>query len=680
MSLDPILLEILCNKAEAATAEMSATLQRTSRTLYVKEAADFACALVSIHDGKFFAFPRTSGVTIFLDLDCSETIRAVPDLEPGDVIITNHPYQSGGLATHMPDIHMVRPYFHDGRIVGYGWCFIHSTDIGGRVPSSISPSNREIFQEGLLIPPLKIAKRGELNKDLIAVYRSNCRTPDANMGDIKAMLASLRTGAQRVADMIEQHGLGTFLDCQEELQAYSATKAQAVLRRIPNGEYVFWDYLDDDIVSPIPLRVRVRLVVKDGTVHLDLTGTDPQVAAAFNVPTGGTRHTWLTMRLLTLVCTHDKSVPLNAGIFRPVSVTNPPGTVLHAEFPDAVGVRHGPARRLNDALTGALLKAAPELMAAPTCGANAPVVLAEPDTASGNRNVLVLEPLWGGMGAWRGHDGVDGRDSTMSNMRNHPVEIVEQDAGVVVHEYGLRPDSGGAGQWRGGVGQVFTFEVLKDGSSVQARGMERFRFPPWGVAGGKPSARMRCVRNLGRTDEQELDKLDELFVNAGDTVTFMLPGASGFGDSFRRDPEAVLHDVRLGFVSHEAAERDYGVVIADGRVDAKATERARATRVRDNFRADFDFGPEREAWEAVFDDATMLELNRRLYALPKAVRNERRRRIFFQALPGLGVGGGRAFLDLLAEPEVVKARLLEAMDRAFGHDQASGQGRGRAAE
>ncbi len=667
MPLDPILLEILINKVEAATAEMSATLQRTSRTLYVKEAADFACALASIHDGKFFAFPNTSGVTIFLDLDCSETIRMVPDLEDGDVIITNHPYQSGGLATHMPDIHMVRPYFHDGRIVAYGWCFIHSTDIGGRVPSSISPSSHEVFQEGLLLPPLKVVRKGEMNADVIAIYRANCRTPDANMGDIKAMLASLRTGAQRVADMIEAHGVETFVACQEELQNYSAAKAREVLRRIPDGAYDFWDYMDDDVVTPIPLRLRVKLTVDDGSVHLDLTGTDPQVAAAFNVPTGGGRHTWLTMRLLTLVCTHDKSVPLNAGIFRPVSVTNPPGTVLNAEFPDAVGIRHAPARRLCDAITGAILKAAPDLMAAPTCGASAPVVLAEPDTASGNRNILVLEPLWGGMGAWQGHDGVDGRDSTMSNMRNHPVEIVEGDAAVIIHEYGLRTDAGGAGQWRGGTGQVMTWEVLKDGSSIQARGMDRMRFPPWGTMGGRPSAKFRAIVNPGRKDEREIDKIDEFFLKAGESMTFLLPGASGYGDPFLRDPQAVLRDVRLGFVSREAAERDYGVVIADGGVvDEAATKTIRTTRTRDNVRADFDFGPEREAWEAVFDDETMMELNRRLYALPKSVRFETRKRIFGQALPGLSMGGGEPFLALLADPDSVKARLGKAIADAFG--------------
>ena len=219
---------------------------------------------------------------------------------------------------------------------------------------------------------------------------------------------------------------------------------------------------------------------------------------------------------------------------------------------------------------------------------------------------------------------------------------------------------------------MLTFEVLEDGCSVQARGMERLRFAPWGVAGGRPSAKMRCVLNIGRDGERELDKLDEFFLEAGDTMTFMLPGASGYGDPFLREPEVVLRDVRLGFVSRAAAERDYGVVIGpgdnineDGVVDEEATRTARAARPRDNFRADFDFGPEREAWETVFDDETMCELNRRLYELPRARRYAVRKRIFQQALPDLRVGGGEPFLALFADPGAVRERLQRAMTEAF---------------
>src|SRR3546814_299652 len=182
---------------------------------------------------------------------------------------------------------MIRPYFHEGKIVCYGWCFIHSTDVGGRVPSSISPSNQEIFQEGLIIPPMKIVKGGKLNPDFLTIFKANCRTPDDNLGDINAMLASLHTGAQRVADIIDQHGLDAFLACQDDLLDYTEAKARSALRRIPDGEYEFCDYLDDEFVSNIPVRLRLKMTLRDGSIELDFTGTDPQLNAAYNMPKCG---------------------------------------------------------------------------------------------------------------------------------------------------------------------------------------------------------------------------------------------------------------------------------------------------------------------------------------------------------------------------------------------------------
>ncbi len=195
MPLDPILLEILHNKVQAVAEEMGTTLQRTARTIFVKEAADFATALVGL-DGKLFAHPRTNGVSLFVDCDCSSTIEAVPDLEPGDIIVTNDAFTSGGLATYLPDLHLIEPYFHKGQIVAYGWAFIHSTDVGGTVAGSILPSNHEYFQEGLIIPPMKLMRRGAFNEDFFTFLKANCRIPDENMGDIRAMLAALRLGKQ----------------------------------------------------------------------------------------------------------------------------------------------------------------------------------------------------------------------------------------------------------------------------------------------------------------------------------------------------------------------------------------------------------------------------------------------------------------------------------------------------
>ena len=665
MKFDPIVLEILNNKVAAAAEEMKSTLQRTSRSMFVKEAADFGVGLVN-QDGLIFGYPNSASTQFVIDSDSNATIRAVEDLEPGDVIVTNDPYRSEGFATHLPDIQMLKPYFHRGAIVAWGWCFAHFTDIGGRVPSSISPTNSELFQEGLIIPPMKIVERGELNADFVTLFTANCRIPDINMGDVHAMLGSLTIGGLRVADIIERHGVDTFVSAQKALLDYSADKARDVLRLIPDGAYEFWDYMDDDAVSAIPVRVRVRMVVEDGRVLLDVADTDPQVDGAYNVPTFGRRNYWFTMRFTNFLLTHDPTIAQNAGMYRHISVANPPGTIMNAEFPDPVGIRQATARRINDAMVGALLKAVPDKMCAPSCGASAPFALAEYDAGGKSRDVKVIEPLRGGMGAIKGQDGVDVRDVTNTNMSNHPIESVETEAGVIIRHWDVRPDSAGPGTWRGGVGQRLTVEFLRDGGIILARGMDRLRFPAFGVYGARPAQPFRAIFNAGRPDELEVGKLDALAVNAGDTITFLTPGASGYGDPFDRDPEKVRIDVEQGFVTRTGAQRDYGVVIADDGVDSQKTAALRRKRVKDNVRADFDFGPEREAWEAVFDDATMRELNRGLYALPKSVRKAKRRWIFEHTIPDLPKPGGRPLAEVLADPDAVRARLRAAMDTAFG--------------
>ncbi|MDP6882512.1 MAG: hydantoinase B/oxoprolinase family protein [Rhodospirillales bacterium] len=377
---------------------------------------------------------------------------------------------------------------------------------------------------------------------------------------------------------------------------------------------------------------------------------------------------WLTMWLTSFMTTYDPTMAMNAGLYRSISVTVPPGIILNAQFPDAVGVRSAPGRRTNDVLTGAIFKAAPHLMSAPTCGASTPFVLAEhiPEEG-GRRQVMVVQPMKGGMGALKGQDGVDARDNTLNNMKNHPNETVEEEAGVIVRAYDVRCDSGGPGRWRGGAGQMITVEIVRDGGTILARSMERMRFAPWGVAGGCPGRPQRAVYNLGRADERELGKIDQLPVKAGDTVSFLMAGAAGYGNPYRRPPNRVLADVEQGFVSRAGAARDYGVVITDDGVDQGATKRLRATRGR---RAGFDFGRERRAWESVFDDATMLDLNRRLYSLPKSVRYETRRRIFAQAVPDLpAAGAGRSLADVLADPRAVRARLAKILKTEFGAAQ-----------
>ncbi len=659
MKTDPVLLEILSNKVTAATEEMGITLQRTGRTLYVKETADFGTALANLK-GKFFAFPVGIGVAGFVDLDCAQTIATAGPLAPGDVIITNHPYASGGLATHTPDIQLVRPYFHGERIVAYGWSFIHSADIGGKVPSSVSPTNTELYQEGLLIPPMKIVKRGEMNADFLTLYGANCRTPDLNVGDIKAMLAALEVGQRRVSELVEQYGLDAFLVIQEDLIEYAELKAREALRQIPDGTYEFWDYLDDDMFSPVPVRIRVAMTVTDGRVHLDFSGSDPETLGPFNIVTLGRSHPWLTLRLLAYVYTRDPTCPVNSGVFRNVTVNVPQGTLLNPEFPSPAGVRAAPGVRCNDVLNGALAQALPDFMPGTPGGNIVPIVLVEPDDGGGKRRVTVIQFMVGATGGRRGSDGVDGRDPSFTNMANNPIETIEAEASAIVWEYGIRPDSGGAGEWRGGCGQTISFEVLRDGCALLGRGLERLRFQPWGLAGGCPGSPARIVLNLGKPNERKLGKIDVVPVNKGDVVTAMMPGAGGYGDPFRRDPALVLRDVKRGLVNRAAAERDYGIVIRDGHVDEPATAERRSDRVGSNAERMFGFGAERDAWEAVFDDARMNRMADRLLRMPKAARQLARQRVFAAVEPLLASNGGNAcppFADVLSDPAVSRKRL-----------------------
>lgn len=657
MTLDPVQLEILQTQMQAATEEMAITLARTARSTYVKDAADFATALAN-RAGKFFAYPANMGVSGFLDLDCGVAIRAIPDLGPGDVIITNHPYLSGGLSTHMPDLQLIKPYFHEGRIVCYGWDFIHSADIGGGVPSSISPRFTELFQEGLQIPPMKLVKAGVLNRDFETIYRANCRVPDLNMGDIKAMLAALTVGERRVADLIARHGIETFETAQEATVAYAREKALAVQRRIPDGTYVFWDYMDDDYATRIPIRIRCEMTVEDGHVHLDFTGSDPQVIAAYNVPTGGLRHPWLTLKLMHLIGSYDPTVPLNYGLFENISVHVPKGTVLNPEFPAAVGVRHATAIRINDAVVGCIATALPGLIPAPSGGTVVPTVIAEQNPETGTRSVMVIQSLVGGTGARQGADGVDGRDSGLANLYNTPLERSEADSDVVVEAYGLRPDSGGAGRWRGGTGLEMRILIRRAGTAVLGRGLERFVFRPWGVAGGGPGAVCRVILNHGMPGERDLGKLDMYVAEAGDRVTILTAGGGGFGDPFERDPAAVLRDVVAGFVSVEKAATDHGVVVRNGALDGAATE---ALRAQGPARPAFDFGPERAAWEQVFDDATLCALSARLLKLPATIRADTRRRIIEAAVPGLAEVATLGLPAVMADVDGIRRRLAAGM-------------------
>ena len=252
----------------------------------------------------------------------------------------------------------------------------------------------------------------------------------------------------------------------------------------------------------------------------------------------------------------------------------------------------------------------------------------------------------------------------MANLNNHPIESVERDIGLIVREYDVREDSGGPGRWRGGAGQILTFEVLKDGGVVFSRGMERMIFTAWGYNGGMPAKPFRVILNRGKPNERELRKIDSLSVDKGDSVTFLSPGGGGYGDPFERDPEAVCRDVRLGFVSREAARRDYGVAIAeDGSVAASETATLRSAARPQREAGLFWHSADREAWEKVFDDQSMTQLNQALYAQPKTARLKLRRSFFESVVPDINRDGRPPLAQIMADAASIRIGLREALAR-----------------
>ena len=666
MTLDPIVLELFRHKFSAITEEMGIALGRTALSSYVKETQDFGTALCNLN-GKFFACPTDAGITINTDVDCSAFIGAFDAFQPGDVLITNHPYLAAGVGSHLPDLNLLQPYFHDGELICFGYSFAHCADVGGAVPSSISPSFDNIFQEGLQIPPIKFFDAGKRNEVFVTLLRSNSRMPDIAMGDLQAQLSALSVGERRVAELIAQHGIADFKAAQRGMITYARDRALSIQKRIPDGSYVFWDYLDDDYRSRIPVRFRCNMTVRAGQIHLDLTGTDPQLASPYNVPTGGGRHPYFTSKMMHVLYTYAPDLPLNSGLFDNITVTVPKGCVMNPEAPAAVGIRHAGALRFADVMLGCLAQADPAIAPAASSGTVIPVVVASTDAETGKRRIAVVQSLAGGGGGTSRRDGLDGRDRSLANMRNTPSERGESDVAVRVESYTLRVDSGGAGKYRGGAGIMYSLRVLQDDIEILGRGLERFVFCPWGVNGGAAGQPSRVILNMGTASEKELGKIDILKAKVGDVLTILTPGGGGWGEPLERDVALIAADIELGIVSAEAAQRDYGVVQTDGVVDQIRTATLRAAMqlsrdkaVSSSSSAGVDprgFDAVRQRWESVFDDSRMNRLVSALMRVPANQRSSTRARIFEDIVPGIGIGGALLLMADSFDLNAARSRL-----------------------
>jgi N-methylhydantoinase B len=634
---DTVELSVFLNLISSIAEEGCAVVARTAYTTFVRETNDFSVGLAT-PDGTFFAYPRKAGVPTFIGLPLEDVIKGVPAWAPGDVLFTNDAYTTGGLVTHSPDLNMLAPVFIRDELVAFCWGFLHSADVGGAVPGSITPSNRDIFQEGIRIPPTKLYRAGKLNEELAAIIRANVRAPVQLWGDLGALMSSFHVCAGKLNAIFDKFGQARSKELIDECLSYSEAKTRSVIASIPSGTATFVDYLDNDLVSDFPVRIKLTLVLSGSSALFDFTGTDPQVLAALNLSTAGKKaHSWLTLGFLQYVFTADPEIPVNGGALRPLEVIAPPGTLVHAVKPASLGARLAAGIRVMDVTLGALSQLAPDKVPAAGSGQGMLPVVAMPSLADGGMKVNILQPLVGGTGGRPGLDGYDGTDYSLSFLKNTPIEIIESELDVLVHSYYYVQDSGGPGEYRGGLGVGMRFEALLPDTTLAMRGMERTRFAPWGFNGGGPGSLTRPgVVNGGKPNERAHARVDFLRLESGETLELVSSGGGGYGNPLSRDPERVANDVRFGFVSRDAAENVYGVVLKGdlAEVDLEATHlrRDQIKLVGGEGSSRFGFGEFRAQWEAIWGDEAYTELNHALSSLPIHARVYAKGMIMRQAM------------------------------------------------
>ena len=564
-AIDRITTEVIAHRFNATAEEMLATLVKTAYSPNIKERRDCSTATFDAK-GSVLALGTSSSIHFGSMLGMVQNLsRRFPfeSLKPGDAYLTNDPYVGGG--SHLPDLTVTSPVLVDGELVGFVASLAHHSDVGGKVAGSESADCTSIYQEGLRIPPIKLMDRGELCQDVLDIVLNNSRTPRERSGDIKAQLAANMIGVHRFQETFARFGTATTLAGMDALLDYSEARTRAEIAQMPDGVYENEIFLDHDGIRAKAIRLKVAVTIAGDAIQFDFTGSDPQVDGARNCVLNATQAS--VFQAVKVVA--DPTLPPNAGYFRAIKVTAPLGSVLNCQPPAAVGDRSPTTNVLGDLLHGALAKAVPERIMA-GCGPRQGMIFSGTDPRRGEYFVD-YDIFAGGSGALCDEDGKDAIRVHATTANSTPAEATEQEFPLTVRRCELMPDSGGPGQFRGGLGIRVDITLWAEQARVSGRGMCQ-QLPAPGLFGGGDGAVSRFVLHPDEARECELPGVfSELPVEAGTTIRVETPSGAGFGDALQRDPERVLADVRSGKVSVEVARRDYGVVLTDGQVDPEKT-------------------------------------------------------------------------------------------------------------
>lgn len=569
LGIDPITFEVLRNGLDAIADEMAYTIVRSARSTMIKDCMDYSASLCTA-GGDLIA--QAVNIPIMM---CSTPDALRPtlakfkgDLAPGDCLILSDPYEGG---SHLPDIFMFMPIFHEGTLIAFSSTCAHHVDVGGMSPGSGSSEATEIFQEGLRIPIVKLYERGNPNKALYEIILRNVRFPGMLQGDLEAQRSACLIGERQMQRMIERYGAHTVVNGMQSLLDYSERLCREEILKMPEGTYDFVDYIDEDGMDPDPIPIRLKLTIRGDRVIADFSESAPQVRGSLNCSLSVTKASTYT----AVKCFCRTPFPPNSGFFRPIEVIAPEGTVVNVAFPGATFMRGLTIYRINNVLFGALARAMPERAIAADEGGTS-IVLMEGEDRNRER-FIYMETISGAWGGRASLDGIDTASNITGLQSNTPVEVLETEYPIELVQYGYVQDSGGAGRFRGGLGLVREYRYVAERGTLQMRA-DRVKFAPYGLYGGRPGGRCKNVFDPYGENIVLESKVKNRPLRAGDVVRHVMAGAGGYGWPFERDVARVLRDVRDEKVSLCSARDEYGVVIDPHSLqpDLAATEALRA--------------------------------------------------------------------------------------------------------
>lgn len=558
--IDNITLAVIRGSLEQVTNEMDTILIKSSLSPIIAETNDMANGIYHPLTGETIA-QGSLGLPVFLS-NMQFAVQAVLDsvtdtceFKPGDIFMLNDPYLGG---THLQDTQLVKPVFYKGEL----FCFLantgHFMDIGGGTPGGWAPKATEIYQEGIIVPPIKLYNEGKLNNDFLKTFLKNLRLPEQVLGDIEAMRNALETGETRLIEVIDRYGQKNVLACLNEMISRSEKQMESYIFEIPDGIYSFEDYLDNDGIVDEPLKICISIKVYGKRMEIDFSGTDSNTIGPMNLSYS------TTVCACHIALKHIfPDIPVNGGTFKPIKFNIPEGTLVYAKSPHSVSGYTEVLGRVLDVCFGALQKAIPEKVPAASFGTTGVMTVSgvNPET---DKYYVAVFPYPGGYGGSKETDGLVHGNTPQSMANFMSIESSEHRYPIMFEHFKIREGSGGAGYHRGGTGTSYSIRSLSDDVIVSIMG-DRAKFQPFGISGGKSSVPNKVIFHLNDGDfiPEMQTKVDKQLLKKDETVEVHSPGGGGYGDPRKRLSELVLKDLNNGIITKEQAEKEYGIQVID---------------------------------------------------------------------------------------------------------------------